>query len=157
MITTSNGNIFALSALCEGNRRPQVGSPHKGKGRGALVYTWICTWTNSWANNRDVGDLRCPCANYDVTVMLSMFSKCFPLMSRTLYSVVQNVSIEIARVVKFTPSKRNLRSALQRRYGAGASLLDSGSAFVWNFNQMITVHVSSVRKHRLGFHIILLL
>ena len=50
---------------------------------------------------------------------------------------VYNESIEVARVVKFTPSIPNLRSALQRRYG-------SGSAFIWNFNHMITVYVSSV-------------
>ena len=34
--------------------RSPVGSPHKGQWRGAL----ICAWINSWANNRDIGDLR---------------------------------------------------------------------------------------------------
>ena len=30
-----------------------------------------CAWTNSWANNRDAGDLRRNRANYDVAVMLA--------------------------------------------------------------------------------------
>ena len=42
---------------------------HKGQWRGALVFSLICAWTNNWANNRDVGDLRRYRAHYDVTVM----------------------------------------------------------------------------------------
>ena len=33
-------------------------SPHKGQWRGALTFSLICAWTNSWVNNRDAGDLR---------------------------------------------------------------------------------------------------
>ena len=29
----------------------------------------ICTWINSWVNNREAGDLRCHRTNYDVIVM----------------------------------------------------------------------------------------
>ena len=39
-------------------------SPHKGQRRGAL----ICAWTNGWANNRDVGNLRRHLAHHDVIV-----------------------------------------------------------------------------------------
>ena len=46
-----------------------VNSPHKGQWRGALMYSFICTWTNGWANNRDASDLRCHHTHYDVTVM----------------------------------------------------------------------------------------
>ena len=28
------------------------------KGRGALMFSLICTWTNSWVNTRDAGDLK---------------------------------------------------------------------------------------------------
>ena len=51
--------FLALLALCEGN--PPL--------RGALMFSLIRTWTNGWANNRDVGDLRRYRAHYDVTVM----------------------------------------------------------------------------------------
>ena len=46
-----------------------VDSPHKGQWRGDLMFSFICTRTNSWANNRDTSDLRRHRAHYDVTVM----------------------------------------------------------------------------------------
>ena len=46
-----------------------VDSPHKGQWRGALMFSLIYASTNSWANNRDAGDLRRHRAHYDVTVM----------------------------------------------------------------------------------------
>ena len=59
MMTSSNGNISASP----------VDSPHKGQWRGALMFSLIEAWTNGWANNRDVGDLRRHRAHYYVTVM----------------------------------------------------------------------------------------
>ena len=47
-----------------------VNSSHKGQWRGALMFSLICTWINGWANNREVGDLRCYRAHYDVIVMI---------------------------------------------------------------------------------------
>ena len=44
-----------------GIHRWPVDSPHKGQWRGALTFSFICTWTNGWANNRDAGDLRRHC------------------------------------------------------------------------------------------------
>ena len=67
MMTSSNGNIFRVTGLFAGNSL--VNSPHKGQWRGALIFSLICTWTNSWANNRDAGDLRRHRAHYDVIVM----------------------------------------------------------------------------------------
>ena len=63
------GTFSALLALCEGNPPVTDGSPHKGQWRWALMISLICVWTNSWANNRDGGDLRRHHAHYDVTVM----------------------------------------------------------------------------------------
>ena len=37
----------------------------------ALILSLICAWTNSWANNRDAGDLRRHRTQYDVTVMIT--------------------------------------------------------------------------------------
>ena len=52
-----------------GIHRWPVNSPHKGQRRGALVFSLICDWINSWVNNRDVGDLRRYRAHYDYIVL----------------------------------------------------------------------------------------
>ena len=66
----------ALLAFCAGNS--PVNSPHKGQWRGALVFSSICTWINSWVNNGEASDLRRHRAHYDVTVML--YSQKSPLL-----------------------------------------------------------------------------
>ena len=43
---------------------------HKGQWRGALMFYWICAWTNGWVNNGEAGHLRRHRAHYDVTVMM---------------------------------------------------------------------------------------
>ena len=53
-----------------GIHRWPVNSPQKGQWRGALMFSLICTVTNSWANNGDAGDLRRHRAHYDVILML---------------------------------------------------------------------------------------
>ena len=35
-----------------------VDYPHKVQCRGALIFTFICAWTNGWTNNQDAGDLN---------------------------------------------------------------------------------------------------
>ena len=37
-----------------------VDSPHKGQWHRALMFSLICAWTNSWANNRDAGWFEMP-------------------------------------------------------------------------------------------------
>ena len=49
-----------------GIHRSPVNSPHKGKWRGALMFSLICAWTNRWVNNREAGDLRHHRAHHDV-------------------------------------------------------------------------------------------
>ena len=44
-------------------------SLHKGKWHGALMFSLISNWLNSWVNNREAGDLRRHRADYYVTVM----------------------------------------------------------------------------------------
>ena len=46
-----------------------MNSLHKGQWRGALTFSLICAWINSWVNNREAGDLRRHHAHYDVTVL----------------------------------------------------------------------------------------
>ena len=59
----------ALLALCAGNSKVPVNSPHKGQWRGALMFSLICARINDWVNNREAGDLRRYRGHYDVTVM----------------------------------------------------------------------------------------
>ena len=56
--------------FAKGIHRSSVDSPHKGQWRGALMFSFICAWTNDWASNRDAGDLRRHRAHHDVTVMI---------------------------------------------------------------------------------------
>ena len=53
-----------------GLNRSLVNSPGKGQWRGALMFSFICVWINSWVNNRKAGDLRRYRAHYEVTVMI---------------------------------------------------------------------------------------
>ena len=53
-----------------------VNSSHKGQWCGALMFSLICAWINTWVNNREAGDLRHHRTHQDVTVLTS--SKFWP-------------------------------------------------------------------------------
>ena len=85
MMRSSNGNGFrvtgflcgeftgdALLVFCAGNSLmtrywPFVRGIHRSCG--ALMFSLICAWLNSWVHNRAAGDLRRHSAHYDVIVM----------------------------------------------------------------------------------------
>ena len=69
MMTSWYRNISALLALCEGNSTATAEFPHKGQGRGALMFSLVCAWINSWVNNQEASDLRRHRGDYDVTVL----------------------------------------------------------------------------------------
>ena len=74
MMTSSNGNIFRITGhFSHRIHRSPVYSPHKGQWRGALMFSLICVWINSWVNNCEAGDLRCYRVDYDVIAMIIMF------------------------------------------------------------------------------------
>ena len=52
-----------------GIHRSPVNYPHKGQWHGALMFSLICAWINSWVNIREAGDLRRQRDHYDVNVM----------------------------------------------------------------------------------------
>ena len=52
-----------------GIHQSPVNSPHKGQWLGALMFSLICVWINSWVNNREAGDLRRRRAHYGVILM----------------------------------------------------------------------------------------
>ena len=49
--------------------RSLVNSPHKSQWCGALMFSLIFSWTNSWEKNRDASDLRRHHAHCDITLM----------------------------------------------------------------------------------------
>ena len=52
-----------------GIHRWPVDSPHEGKWRGALMFSFMCAWTKGWTNNRDARDLRRHGAHCNATVL----------------------------------------------------------------------------------------
>ena len=52
-----------------GIHRSPVNSPHNGQWSGALMFSLICVWIDSWVNNREAGDFRRCRGHYNVTVM----------------------------------------------------------------------------------------
>ena len=65
-MTSSNGNIFRVTGYLCGEF---IGHWwNKRQWRGALMFSLICAWIKSWANNRDASDLRCHRAHYDVSI-----------------------------------------------------------------------------------------
>ena len=57
-----------------GIHRSPVNSLHKGQWRGAVMFSLICVWRNSWENSRKAGDLRRYRAHYDVSVMSAVIT-----------------------------------------------------------------------------------
>ena len=53
-----------------GIHRSTVNSSYKGQWRGALIFSLICAWIDSWINNREGGDLGRYRSHYDVTAMI---------------------------------------------------------------------------------------
>ena len=59
----------ASLAFMRGIHWSPMNSPHKGQWRRALTF-FIYVWINCCVNNREAGDLRRHCADYDVTVVI---------------------------------------------------------------------------------------
>ena len=79
----------ALLALCAGNSPVTGEFPAQSQWRGALMFSLICAWINSWVNNGEAGDLRRPRAHYGVTAMprvLSTFTN-DPVLPHSCYRV----------------------------------------------------------------------
>ena len=56
----------------QGIHRSPVNSPHRGQWCGALMFSLICAWINSWVNNGQAGDLRRHCIHYDVIITVDV-------------------------------------------------------------------------------------
>ena len=74
-----------------GIHRSPVNSPHKGQWRGPLMFSFNCAWTNNWANNGNIGELRQHRAHNDVITLISKEyvdkNECYELMGLCEISV----------------------------------------------------------------------
>ena len=61
--------VFSSAPEQTVEHRSPVDSPHKRQWGVALVFFFICAWTNGWANNQDAGDSRRHRAHCNITVM----------------------------------------------------------------------------------------
>ena len=77
----------ALLAFVRGIHRSPVNSPHKGQWCGALMFSLICVWINSWVNNREAGDWRRYRAHYDVIVILFQY-ELIPWLPNVIFGVM---------------------------------------------------------------------
>ena len=69
MMTSSNGNIFALLTFCAGNSPVTGEFPSQRPATRSFDISLVCAWTNGWVNSHDADDLRRLRTHYDVTVM----------------------------------------------------------------------------------------
>ena len=58
MMTIKWKHFLRFWPFVRGIHRSPANSAHRGQWRGALMFSLICAWTNSWANNRGASDLR---------------------------------------------------------------------------------------------------
>ena len=56
-------------AICAGNSLVTGEFPSQRPVMRNFDVSLICTWTNGWVNNQDVGDLRCHRTHYEIAVM----------------------------------------------------------------------------------------
>ena len=88
-----------------GIHRSPVNSPRKGQWRGALMFSFTCTWINNWVNSHEAGDLGRDRAHYDVTVMCEFTvpfqwhtNKLFTRTKRRLQTVSTELQITILQL-----------------------------------------------------------
>ena len=71
-MTSSNGNIFCVTGPLCGEFTGHRWIPLTKPVTRALMFPLTCTWTSSWVNNRNAGDLRYYRAHYNVIAMFQL-------------------------------------------------------------------------------------
>ena len=69
MMTSSNRNIFRVTGHLCGNSPITGDFPAQRPMTRSFYASLICAWINGWVNNREGGDFRRHCAQYDITVL----------------------------------------------------------------------------------------
>ena len=91
MTTSSNGSTFRVTDHLCGEFTGARWIPHTRQWRGALMFSLICAWLDSWVTN---GDLRRHRAYYDVTVH----------WNGNVFILMKSLSLAALEVVKMTTS-----------------------------------------------------
>ena len=68
-VSSLNGNISALLALCAGNSLVTGELPTQRPVTQSFDFSLVCAWINDCVNNHGAGYLRLHCVHYDATVM----------------------------------------------------------------------------------------
>ena len=84
MMMSSNGNLFRVTGPLWGESIGHRWLPLTKASDVELMFCLICAWTNSWAKNRDAGDLKRHRAHYDLTMTW--------LCDMGMYNFLQSVS-----------------------------------------------------------------
>ena len=98
-MTSSNGKIFRFTDQFVWRIHR---SPHKSQWRGALMFSLICVWINSWVNYHEAGDLKHDQAHYDVNVMFEA-DILEPLGIKCFFQPIIHWSFKISITCKYSP------------------------------------------------------
>ena len=95
-----------LWSFVRGIHQWPVENPHKGQWREGVMFFLICAWKYGCEINRDVGDWRCHCAHYDVTVMILVvvavkWSERYGFTHWTIYECICNLTLKYSNHIKF--------------------------------------------------------
>ena len=97
MMMSSNGNIFRVTGPLCGEFTGHRWIPLT---KASDVELWCFLWSVPWINNREAGDLRRHCANYDVIVMVSIHLQ-IRLWTYNRYSIAHPCGGEREREIQF--------------------------------------------------------
>ena len=142
--------IFSgLLPFCVGNSPVTGEFPHKGHWHGALMFSLICAWTNSWVNYRDAGDLRRHLAYNDVIVMKrkdhlgdSLVIIGYFIGRKLSCSHSSDVTWATQRLKSLAPILFGQQLIETKNKG------NTSSAYYWDSVFMLSYHHVSQRKHR---------
>ena len=89
-------------------------SLHKGRWRGALMFSSNCFWINGWVNYDEAGDLRRHRAHYDVTKMFCVVIACMVKHEKELVPAVFRICVpDISEL--YTSKQINFYEYIQQR------------------------------------------
>ena len=113
MMTSSNGNIFCVTGpFVRGIHRSQLDSPHRGQWRGALIFFFMCNWTNGCEQATELTGFETPWCTCDVTAMVFLHFQHHwsdVIMSATA-SKITSLTIAYSTVYSGADHKKNIKA-----------------------------------------------
>ena len=101
-------------SFVRGIHRSPVKFPHNGQWRGALKFSLICAWINSWVNSHEFGNLGRHRAHYDAIVMCQCpIIQCSTLYRRGSSGILCRHHLADVRKILRKESLKRYRDAMQ--------------------------------------------